>query len=301
MFQADADLDKVSPDNLVRLLPTRPLCTSPADGWSGATLQHYQHTSGEVETPPVRDNILVVNLSGETYLEERFPGGGREQRWVDAGKMSITPAGRPISRRFKGRPEILLIHIARALVRDVAEAVHDGDPEKVSLNRRLGVPDRSVDRLGRLLLDEAELQSSGTNLAAEMLVRALVIHLLRHHSNHGSLPPEPAVPRLGGRLRRVLDLMNEHMEEDLSLARLSELSGLSQPQFSRAFREAIGKPPHHYLIDLRVQRAKRLLDETPRSVIEVGMACGFQQPNHFATTFRKLTGMSPRSWRTRRL
>ena len=43
-----------------------------------------------------------------------------------------------------------------------------------------------------------------------------------------------------------------------------------------------------------------MLDETELSVIQVGMHCGFEQPNHFATMFRKLTGMSPREWRARR-
>ena len=290
----------VTPENISVIVPSRPILTSHAHGWRGVVLQRYKHPPGEIETPPLRDNLLVVNLWGQTLVEERHGGGRREQRWTDRGHMSLTPAGRSVSRIIKGRPDVLLVHLAPALVSEVVQSIYGVDPEGVVLHPRLAVPDGTVQRLGELLLTEAQLHGRGADIVADMLARSLVMHLLRNYSSVASQHPETPAPSPGGRVRRVIDHMNEHLDEVLSIAALAEIIGLSQSQFVRTFRDTTGQPPYHYLVSLRVNRARELLEKTDLSVIQVGMRCGFEQPNHFATTFRKVTGMSPRAWRTRR-
>lgn len=290
----------VTPENISVMVPSSPVLTSHAHGWRGVVLQRYKHPPGEIETPPLRDNLLVVNLSGQTLVEERHGGGRREQRWTDRGHMSLTPAGQSVSRIIKGRPDVLLVHLAPALVNEVAQSIYGVDPTRAVFHPRLAFPDGTVQRLGELLLNEAKLHGRGADIVADMLARSLIMHLLRNYSSVASQSPDTPAPSPGGRVRRVIDHMNEHLDEVLSLAALAEFSGLSQPQFARAFREATGEPPHRYLVELRVNRARDLLEKTDLSVFQIGMRCGFEQPNHFATTFRKLTGMSPRVWRTRR-
>ncbi|MNV81894.1 HTH-type transcriptional regulator CdhR [compost metagenome] len=104
----------------------------------------------------------------------------------------------------------------------------------------------------------------------------------------------------GGKLQRVVTHMETHLDQDLPLSSLVELSGLSSSQFTRTFRAVMGKAPHGYLLDLRIERARNLLEKTDLSIIEVGMQCGFAQPTHFATMFRKVVGLSPREWRAAR-
>ena len=94
--------------------------------------------------------------------------------------------------------------------------------------------------------------------------------------------------------------MRSNLEDDLPLSRLAETSGLSQSQFVRAFRGATGQPPHRYLVGLRVERARALLEQTDMPITFIGLRCGFAQPSHFATSFRAWTGFSPRAWRQAR-
>ena len=94
--------------------------------------------------------------------------------------------------------------------------------------------------------------------------------------------------------------MHANFAEDLSLDQLAHVSGVSASQFGRAFRAEVGQTPHHYLIKLRVDAACDLLEHTPLSVIEVALQCGFGQPSHFATTFRRTLGMTPREYRAAR-
>ena len=103
-----------------------------------------------------------------------------------------------------------------------------------------------------------------------------------------------------GRVQRVIDHMRAHVDEALSLAQLAQVGGLSPSRFVSAFREATGQPPYRFLVRLRIEKARELLEHTDLSVIEVGLRCGFEQPSHFATMFRKATGLAPRAWRLER-
>ena len=94
--------------------------------------------------------------------------------------------------------------------------------------------------------------------------------------------------------------MRSCLDQELPLSRLAAAGGLSLSQFVRAFRDATGTPPHRYLLGLRIDKARELLEQTDLPVIEVALNCGFGQPSHFATSFREATGFSPRAWRQAR-
>jgi AraC family transcriptional regulator len=289
----------ISPAQLANLLPSRPLLSSDEGFWRNVVLQHYRHPPSCVSVPPLQDHLLVVHLSGAVLIEENRARGRVERRWADSGQMSLTPAGQGITRVLKGRPEVLLVCLPPHFVRELAEEINFGAANG-ELVPRLAVADQVVYRLGRLLLDEASGEAPA-RLMVETLTRALAIRLLQSHSSAAPRRPEAPIcmPR-GGKLRRVIEYMRTHMDESLSLSQLANLSGLSPSQFTRSFRAAMGKPPHSYLIDLRIEKARDLLERTDLPVIEVGMQCGFAQPNHFATTFRKVVGLAPRAWRVAR-
>lgn len=213
--------------------------------------------------------------------------------------MSLTPAGSAGTRVFKGRPEVLVVHLPPQLLQRTAIEIGLED-EHATLIPRLAVTDEVVERLGRLLLATAPDSEPGAALMGDALIQALVVHLLRNHSvlsrEKAFVPPSLS----SGKLQRVIDYMRVHLDERLPLSILADLSGLSPSQFARTFRTATGKPPHGYLLDLRIEHARNLLENTDLPVIEVGMRCGFEQPNHFATMFRKIVGLSPRAWRVAR-
>jgi len=288
----------ISPAELVSFLPSRPLLSS-GEGWRNLVIQRYRHPPSGIFSPPLRDHLLVVNLSGAVLIEEERARGRFERRWADSGQMSLTPAGQALARVLKGRPDVLLVHLPPHVVREVADGIDLGAAE-AELVPRLAVPDQVVDRLGRLILDEASGEALGQGLMVETLTRALVIHLLRSHSTVATRLPDAPIGMAGGKLRRVIEYMQTHIDESLSLAQLASLSGLSPSHFTRSFRAAMGKPPHSYLVDLRIERARDLLEHTELPVIEVGMQCGFEQPSHFATTFREVVGLAPRAWRVAR-
>ena len=290
----------ITPGELTGLLPSRPVLATSEQDWDGVVLQHYRHPPSTIDLAGLRDHMMIVHLKGPVLVEEGREGRGPERRWTDRGQVSVTPAGRPVVRVLKGRPDVLLIQLAQRLVSDAAAELFDRDPATLTLVPCLALPDDTADRLGRLLEAEASLSAPGTRLMAEMLGRALAVHLLRRHSNAAPPPPRPAASLPAGRLARVVEQMHEQVSEPLSLVQLASSSGLSPSHFSRAFREATGEPPHRFLVRVRLEKARDLLEHTGLPVTAIALRCGFEQPAHFSTAFSKAVGMSPRAWRLAR-
>jgi len=101
-------------------------------------------------------------------------------------------------------------------------------------------------------------------------------------------------------LKRVLDRMRERVAEDVSLTELAGLVSLSPRQFCRRFRAATGSTPSRAMDKMRLDLAATLLTTTRRSVTEIALDCGFSQPQHLATAFKRRHGTTPSGFRTGR-
>ncbi len=101
----------------------------------------------------------------------------------------------------------------------------------------------------------------------------------------------------GWQLRRVTEFMMEHAAGDLALDELAALADLSAKHFARAFRQSTGVPPHRWLIERRIDRAKELLAASDHSLAEIALACGFADQSHFTAAFRKAVGATPGGYR----
>jgi transcriptional regulator GlxA family with amidase domain len=98
----------------------------------------------------------------------------------------------------------------------------------------------------------------------------------------------------------VRDLLATRMEEPPSLAELAALTGLSQFALLRAFRGATGLPPHAYLNQLRVRRARLLLDDGLPPA-EVAARTGFADQAHLTRHFKRVVGVPPAAYQRERL
>jgi AraC family carnitine catabolism transcriptional activator len=91
-------------------------------------------------------------------------------------------------------------------------------------------------------------------------------------------------------LGRAIALMEKNLEEPLDAARMARGAGLSQRQLERLFREHLKTTPQRYYLDLRLQRARALLQYSEMPVVEVAVACGFGSAAHFSRSYRTWSG-----------
>ncbi|MGE7139272.1 helix-turn-helix domain-containing protein [Luteibacter sp. NPDC031894] len=97
--------------------------------------------------------------------------------------------------------------------------------------------------------------------------------------------------------RRAIAYMDERLDQSFPVAAVAEACGLSVNHFSRAFRRSMGKPPHRWLLDRRIDRARELLRDTTLSLADIALACGFAEQSHFTRVFTRTVGMPPGAWR----
>lgn len=97
--------------------------------------------------------------------------------------------------------------------------------------------------------------------------------------------------------KAVCDYIEANLNQDISLAELAAIVRLSPYHFCRAFKEAVGTPPHRYQMSRRIARAKTLLADSALSISDVAGAVGYGSASRFSSLFRRLTGHSPRVFR----
>jgi AraC family transcriptional regulator len=127
----------------------------------------------------------------------------------------------------------------------------------------------------------------------------MLIQLLRRHANIRRTE-ELELSRAGlidRRLRRAVELMHAHLNEELPLEELAAAAYLSPFHFARLFKKLTGLPPHAYLAALRMERARMLLATTDLSVTEIAARVGYANSSHFGKAFRQSNNLTPRAFR----
>lgn len=107
-----------------------------------------------------------------------------------------------------------------------------------------------------------------------------------HSSQHSAYMP-PC-------LQDAILLMESNIEEPLSLQEISDLLGISRRQVERLFRKYLDSQPSRYYMELRLNRARDLLQKTSKSITEISIACGFSSTSHFSKNVKDQFGCSPK-------
>lgn len=100
-------------------------------------------------------------------------------------------------------------------------------------------------------------------------------------------------------LREVQQWITEHPAADLSVAALAARAGLSPRQFARAFAAETGTSPGRFVGRVRLETARRMLEESDRGVTQVARACGYGTPEAMRRAFVQFMSVPPASYRHR--
>ncbi|MGH7184970.1 MAG: GlxA family transcriptional regulator [Pseudomonadota bacterium] len=162
-------------------------------------------------------------------------------------------------------------------------------------------------------IDRSRFTSSGGTASMDMMLRMIEVDYGRdlaiavaeqfmHERLRGDADRQrmPLRVRLGlshPKILEVVALMEANLEEPLSCAELARRGGISARQMERLFRKYLQRTPRRYYLQLRLERAQRLLTQSSLPVIEVALACGFVSPSHFAKCYRDYFKPVPRSTR----
>jgi AraC family transcriptional regulator len=263
---------------------------SPVDGLSISRLT--QTTPLKLVLPPSNDYLLIARLSNRS--EARYDlGKGPRACEIRHGHILVRPANGRTTWWFSRPDQMMILRIPEKSLRNA----WDSDTNDIWLGLVAMETFRQdsliAQLIGRMCAELTRI--CGVNRA---YIRSLIVQLstdlVRRYSERASLKYVGMPP---GRLRKVVAFISEHLENDLGLARLSGVAGVSRYYFCREFKKSMGVTPLHYVMLQRIERAKVLLESSEMSITEIAEQLRFPTPSHFAATFRKLVGVTPTSFR----
>jgi AraC family transcriptional regulator len=256
--------------------------------------------------------VDVLGAVGEPYLDARddnilrmvlHPGfvemGARRSTigrttFPKAGEIRLCP--RNVEHWFGSAD---LRRLAISISNDALTAVCGAESGNVELSCDGSLVDARVEALVASVNAERAAGFPNGRLFLDSVEQALAVALV---NGYAVRHPSPRIYRGGltpARLRRVTELVEAKIDDDLSLEELAESVELSRAHFSQMFRKSTGQSPHQYVLRHRVQHAKQILRTGDLRVLDVAVTCGFKTQQHFARVFRQICGISPTEYRQR--
>jgi AraC family transcriptional regulator len=186
----------------------------------------------------------------------------------------------------------LVLCLTTALLKQAAADL-GGDPDRVAVRPAIQLRDARIENIAWAIKAELESTAPSNRLYAESLATGLSVRLIE------GLDQAPRAAFGNGqtlsatRRDRLIEYIESHIEQSLSLADLAGVAGLSLSHFNTLFRHTFGMPAHQYVMRRRVERAKSLLLSGGLSLNEVATAAGFADQSHMGRRMRLVLGLTP--------
>jgi AraC family transcriptional regulator len=279
--------------------PQPPVLKSNRSSWGSLYVEHHRQPHHDFPEHQPKCHMIACLLSpfrysGERWLNNRYHSYQREV--ILQGGIALIPSGvchRTVSTQ---QNEFVLLNLDPSYLNQVAQD-WDGSILPYLVPHSSSQPDPLLFQISLALTAEIAAGYPGGRLYGDSICNFLAVHLLRNYSN---LVPKTSQHEGGlnqHNLQQVLDYIDSFLDRDLSLEALAGVVGISKYHFINLFKQSMGMTPHQYVIQQRIERARRLLRDCTSTISEISLACGFANQSHFTRLFRKHTGVTPKTYR----
>jgi AraC family transcriptional regulator len=287
----------MSEEEIFGITGTLPFATSMGRNWTGVEVHRYR-VSGPSQTREFRLPQLAIFLPHVEDPVRVRQHVGDDVTTKDIQKDAVTIAPAALARRAAiERPhELTAIFLDPLVFGEIAQT--EIGSRYPAITPQFGIVDPLIRSVGMTLDGETQSNNPKPSFYAERLAAVLASHIFLTYAG----PGERALARRGAhwtKLRRSIEHIHGNIDKPLSLEHLATLAGMSKFHFAKSFREAIGIPPHQYLIQARMQKAKRLLSDETMSLPQIASRVGYSDSGQFSAQFLKLIGLSPARYRRR--
>lgn len=287
---------EVVPVDFGAVKPEEVRLSSEALGWGPLNFERRDAAPASNCLPAgTSEHLVFLSLAnGRVRCES---DGDSAQYDLAPGYVAIQPANKPVCWSWDTRIAFSVLRLDPALLDRVAKDAFGLEPGDYELIAGERANDPVIANVAGVLAREALRREPGSALYAESLASMLAVHLLRNYSckpaaNESSTEPAPQSRAVA----QALKYLQSHYASDISLGHLAEVVHLSPFHLARLFKQETGVSPHQYLIQLRVNAARALLDagSGQRSLAQVASAVGFADQSHLTRHFKRRFGVSPR-------
>ena len=257
----------------------------------GVSFQHIMLSPGQWPEGHLTWHALALhrNHAKESYV---WPGPRRPVS-ATVGFLDFIPAQFPFSVGWTEPFEVISLNISPRFVSEFVQPA--GAP--LEFREDAGFEDPLLAHLLLNLDSEMNAGNPSGALYAESISAAALAQLIR---THACAPPRLGVPKGSlppDRLRRIVEYIDANLHRRISLAELAGIVEMNVFHMLRMFKVTLGVPPHRYILQRRVQRAKALLRNPALTISEIALGCGYAEQSSFTRAFQKVTGAAPAYYR----
>lgn len=277
------------------LFPKPAILSSNNANWTNIHFEYHQQPGHDITSSHTM-HVIVTALSSTTA--ERWIDGCFQKEFLNKGDTAVIPASTLHRSTWRQQIQFMFVAFEPTLMRQVGQELVN--PDCIELIPHFAtVQDPLIEGILLNLKEELESGGIGGSLYVDQLKTTLALHLLRKYCT--------CTPRIATysdglpkyKLQRALEYINAHLEQDIQLADLAELLGMSRYYFVRLFKQSMGVTPYQYVLQQRIERAKVLLRHRERAISNIALECGFANQSHFTKHFRQFTGRTPKAYQQR--
>ncbi|MFL9902655.1 AraC family transcriptional regulator [Paraburkholderia fungorum] len=267
------------------------LHSSKALGWQGFGAELVSVSAGLHRIPALEHHRVGVHVGAP--VKARCMCNERRYSRIQAhGDADVIPAGVDGQWADESACTIFSVWIGEDFARRTIEQLELKTSE-ARLRPQFQMRDPRFQHLAWALRAELEADDASDPLYAESLCTAMVVRLIGGapmldtlENKRRMLAPKAAA--------RVIEFIEAHLDQRLTLDELAAHTGLSVPHFKVLFRETLGMPVHQYVVQRRVERARTLLLQGGLSASQIALETGFAHQSHMAHWIGRLLGVTPR-------
>src|SRR6266404_3182099 len=281
---------------------SRVVLSSVGARWNDILVEQHRLPSSELADVTYKRHVVVINIGHSTTWE--FKKEGRFRRFFKArGSICFFPIHQPFSGRLKVErgvfANVLFLALDAVFVSRVAEGL-ELDSDRIELVEQRRNTDPTLRHIAMALRAGIQSGDAVHRMYGEALSTALAVHLLREYGaavlgpkrQYGGLPREKLV--------RAVEYIQDQLDSDLTVSGVAQAVGMSPYYFSRLFKESTGQPPHQYVVEARVRKAKELLTTGKFTISEAAHHVGFVDQSHLTRHFKRVFGLPPKRLLSRR-
>jgi len=234
-----------------------------------------------------------------TFVHRRLDGKDEEGA-QDCCAINIISPGSKKCVQLDQPTDMLHFFLNPALINEVASEMAGKTLSDVSLRPVFNGNDPELGHLLRAIDRSLADTDDASRMKMDYLSRALCVDLLTQYSIE-PITLSGFKPMLEGLSRRQIvilqDYLESHLGQSIHINDLASLCGVSVTAFSHRFKASTGVTPYQYLMQMCLNKAKKLLAESNMSIAEIAITCGFTDQAHFTNVFGRRTGLPPAQFR----
>lgn len=260
-------------------------------------LEFFEAEPAGMPTEVFDQHHLLLNFQERDHRVENWRDGVHRDFTYRLHEIVLTPAGIRSGWFWHARSKVIVITIDPVRLERFARS----ELGLILTDRQVrDVPqaeDVDLCHAGTMLLDALRSRDTGSEVMYESLARVFLVKLLQRYGEQRHESLEFSRGFTARHYKRVLDFVEANFATPITIEDMAREAGMSPAHFSRLFKEVLGESPYQFVMDYRVEQAKRMLANRDRPLIDVALSCGFSDQPHFGRIFKRLTGTTPKEYR----